>query len=122
MEISTERRQHTRFQTPSLSVTAKSLFGNSSDWVQGEISTVDFNRFGMGIELQYPLLAGDKLSLIIDGQGKELSEVTGVVCNRTKTDTGYRYGLQFDYDKEDKASDLAHEMLMMELHAVANVH
>ena len=60
----TERRTRSRYPASNIKGVIKSL-RNDSDWEKGHISTVDFNRFGIGLETIRNFAIGDILSLLI---------------------------------------------------------
>jgi hypothetical protein len=128
MNASSERRQYTRYPTNHLRVLVKSLRGEGSDWQPALISSVDFNRFGIGLETEYNFTIGDILSLVIRTDDSTIAEVNGLVCNRTETEQGYRFGVRFEHDGSDKenASDavinISEEILMIERQAAAFIH
>ena len=114
-----ERRQHPRYQPPPLQVMVRSLDASDNDWLAGRLRAVDFNRHGMALETDFPLLAGDQLNLLLDGGDERSARLVAEVRNRRRTETGaYRFGLVFDYDQAADPS-AAHEMLMLELRAVS---
>jgi hypothetical protein len=114
------RREHTRYDVNQLSVSAKSILSNDIGWLEGNINCVDFNRHGLALEADFPLLAGDTLEMVIGNDANGAFDIAGIIRNRRKMNKGYRYGIEFDYNAADKQSDVAHELLMLELHAVAN--
>ncbi len=127
MNRSTERRHHSRYPASHIKVLIKSL-RNDSEWEKGHISTVDFNRFGIGLETTHNFAIGDILSLLIRTDDSALAEVNGLVCNRTQTLTGYRFGVRFEHEgsaeeeSPDAVINISEEILMIERHAVAAVH
>ena len=104
MNKPTERRSHPRYPASNIKVLIKSL-RNNGDWEQGTISTVDFNRFGIGLETDQNFAIGDILSLLICTDDSAIAEVNGLVCNRSHTPSGYRFGVRFEHqDCQHEAS------------------
>ena len=91
-----DRRTHERYSAPSLSLLLKSprAITHLND-EKIELSTIDFNRFGMAIESQHNFKIGDELLLVISDGTKHSVEVACFVCNRAKVDNNYRCGLHF---------------------------
>ena len=127
MNRTTERRSHSRYPASHIKVLIKSL-RNDSDWEKGHISTVDFNRYGIGLETTHNFAIGDILSLLIRTDDSTLAEVNGLVCNRSQTLTGYRFGVRFEHEgcEEEESPDavinISEEILMIEREAVSALH
>jgi hypothetical protein len=127
MNRSTERRTHSRYPANHIKVLIKSL-RNDGDWEKGHISTVDFNRFGIGLETPHNFAIGDILSLLIRTDDSTLAEVNGLVCNRTQTLTGYRFGVRFEHEgceqeeSPEAMINISEEILMIEREAVSALH
>lgn len=125
---STERRQHSRFCAGSLKVMVKSLRNRELDWEKGLISSVDFNRFGIGLQTSINFTIGDILQLIIRTDDNTVAEVNGLVCNRTQIPGGYRFGIRFENDVMDTDDspeamiNISEEILMIEREAAAAIH
>ncbi|WP_159931035.1 PilZ domain-containing protein [Oceanicoccus sp. KOV_DT_Chl] len=128
MNAVNERRHHTRYPANHLKVLIKSLRNRDSEWEMGYISTVDFNRFGIGIESTHNFAIGDILSLIIRTDDSTLAEVNGLICNRTITDSGFRFGVRFEHEgcEDEEAADavfnISQEILMIERQAATAIH
>ena len=128
MDNSSERRHYTRYPANHVKVLIKSLRSNGSDWEVGLISTVDFNRFGIGLETRHNFAIGDILSLIIRTDDSSIAEVNGLVCNRTQTEKGYRFGVRFEHEQIEQEEspeamiNISEEILMIEREAAVFVH
>ena len=128
MNTASERRNHTRYPANHLKVLIKSLRNKDSQWEMGYISTVDFNRFGIGVETTQNFSIGDILSLVIRTDDATLAEVNGLVCNRKITESGFRFGVRFEHEDSDieQAPDavfnISEEILMIERQAAAAIH
>ena len=127
MNKPTERRSHPRYPASKIKVLIKSL-RNDGDWEQGTISTVDFNRFGIGLETDHNFAIGDILSLLISTDDATIAEVNGLVCNRSHTPSGYRFGVRFEHTdcqqelSPDAVVNISEEILMIEREAASITH
>jgi|GEM_PF-1233405 len=128
MDTNAERRQHSRYPAGHLRVLVKSLREKDADWEKGLISTVDFNRYGIGLETSHNFAIGDILALVIRTDDAMLTEVNGLVCNRAQTDHGFRFGVRFEHEHgiQEECSDaminIREEILMIEREAAAVLH
>ena len=128
MNSSTERRHHSRYPAQHIKVLVKSLRSESSEWKHASISSVDFNRYGIGLETNQNYVIGDIVSLIIQTVDSTITEVNGLVCNRSLTDHGFRMGIRFEHEgcEDEEADDaminISEEILMIERQAAAFVH
>ncbi len=128
MSTVVDRRQHSRYPAGHLHVLAKSLRNQEAEWEMGYISTVDFNRFGIGLETGHNFAIGDIVALIIRTDDATLAEINGLVCNRTQIDKGYRFGIRFEHEGDDQEEspeamiNISEEILMIERDAAATVH
>lgn len=127
MTHTTERRAHSRYPAQHLKVLARSLRHEDSSWKAGSISSVDFNRYGICLEshCNYPI--GDILTLIIRTDDSTIAEVNGLICNRTQTTDGFRFGIQFEHHQQPTESseaplNISAEILMIEQQAAAHIH
>ncbi len=125
---SDDRRNHTRYPADHIKVLIKSLRSEHSDWEMGYISTVDFNRYGIGIETTHNFAIGDIIALIIRTDDGTLADVNGLICNRTITDTGYRFGVRFEHEgfeveeSPEAVVNISQEILMIEKQAAGQLH
>lgn len=123
-----ERRQHSRYPASQIKVLIKSLRSPGTGWAAGLISTVDFNRFGIGLDTEQNYAVGDILKMIIRTDDATLAEVNGLVCNRSQTALGYRLGVRFEHDDDeaDEGSEaminISEEILMIEQQAAGMMH
>ena len=95
-KTNSERRTHQRYLAPGLSILLKSIqskIEKNNEEVQ--LSTVDFNRFGMAVNSQHSFKIGDELQLVLTNNFDHSVEVSCFVSNRAKTESGYRCGLHF---------------------------
>lgn len=128
MNTSTERRQHNRFPARHLQVMVKSLRNHDSQWELAIISSVDFSRYGIGLETEKNYVIGDILSMVIRTDDATVAEVNGLVCNRTVTDYGYRLGIRFEHENyqleesPEAMINISEEILLIEKEAAAFVH
>ena len=128
MTAPSERRQHNRYPANHLKVMVKSLRNQDSEWGMGLISTVDFNRFGIGLETTENYAIGDILSLVIRTDDSMLAEVNGLVCNRTQLEQGFRFGVRFEHDgctdeeSPEAVINISEEILMIERQAAGVTH
>lgn len=114
-----ERRHHPRYLAPKLcvsllSITSKSTHSensvvksNSNDGSNTLLRTLDFNHLGMSVHSQQHFNIGDILHLVLSNSSGHREEVSCFVCNRARTDIGYRSGLHFLYTHSD--SENAHK-------------
>lgn len=123
-----ERRLHSRYPAGNLRVLVKSRRTMDSDWDMALISSVDFNRYGIGLETERNYAIGDILTLVIRTDDSMLVEINGLVCNRTQTEHGFRFGVRFEHEgSSDEASpdaviNISEEILMIERQAAQFVH
>jgi PilZ domain len=119
-----ERREHTRYAAHHLDVLIKSRRLETGLWETGSVISADFNRFGIGIETEHCFAMGDVLSLIIRTDDSTITEISGVVCNRTPCDSGYRFGVRFidPEDESEEALNLGRELYEIEQHAAQKLH
>ena len=110
------RRSHARYPGEQLRVLVRSLNTENQDWVKGLISSVDFNRFGIGLETRHCFAIGEQVSMVIRTDDSGLSEINGVVCNRHKSELGFRCGIRFEL------SDNNEELQAIEEQAAATIH
>lgn len=128
MNASQERRNYSRFPAQHLQVMVKSLRAMECDWEPGQISSVDFNRYGIALETSQNFVIGDILRIVIRTDDNTVAEVNGLVCNRTQTDFGFRFGIRFEHDgyEDENAQDaminISEEILMIEKDAAAQLH
>lgn len=128
MEMNTEeRRQHSRYPADHLKVMARSL-RNKGEWEYALISSVDFNRYGIGLETEFNFAIGDILEMVIKTDDDTIAEINGLVCNRTVTSYGYRFGVRFEHDgcEEEEVGDavinIREEILMIEKQTAGITH
>ncbi len=128
MNDSIERRIHSRFPANHLKVLVKSLRTPGADWGLGEISSVDFNRYGIAIETAENFAIGDILALAIRTDDGTLAEINGLICNRAVIERGYRFGVRFEHegsedeDSPDAVINISEEILMIEKQAAGVTH
>lgn len=118
MQSIEERRQHPRYPAPAMELMARPLEEASNEWLTGKLRAVDFNRFGMSLETDFPLLAGDQINLVLSGEDERRAEIRAEVRNRQRLLNGYRYGVSFLLDQSRGSKKDAHDILMFELKAV----
>lgn len=100
-QSNSERRNHPRFLAPQLSVSLLAINPNTTNnknTISSKptgLKTLDFNHLGMSVYSQEHFNIGDVLHLVISNGGKYSEEVHCFVCNRARTDLGYRSGLHF---------------------------
>ena len=116
-----ERREHTRYNAHHLKVLVKPYNGTSEEWEMAEISSVDFNRFGIGLETSCPFSVGEIVMLVIRTDDASISELPGIICNRVQSEEGFRFGIRFEYDQQEGGTTLSEQLLMMEQEA-ATLH
>ena len=79
-----------------------------------ELVSVDFNQHGIAVKSTHYFSMGERLSLVICTDDGSTTKAVGVVCNRSHVQSGYRYGLYFDYQASDNENDLRGNMLDVE--------
>lgn len=110
-QSNSERRNYPRFLAPQLCVSLLSINQTvnqainkkitntentiSNNDTQIELKTVDFNHLGMSVNSLQHFNIGDVLHLVITDENNHSEDVYCFVCNRAKTDLGYRCGLHF---------------------------
>ena len=128
MSSTIERREHSRYPAGHLKVLIKSLRSNQGEWGLGAISSVDFNRYGIAIECAQNFAIGDILAMAIRTDDGIMTEINGLICNRTITDSGYRFGVRFEYEgcEEEASTDavinISEEILMIEKQVAGVTH
>lgn len=127
MTLEDDRRQHSRYPADHLKVMVRSL-RNNGDWEYGLISSVDFNRYGIGLETEHNFAVGDILAMVIKTDDATIAEVNGLVCNRTIMPYGYRFGVRFEHagceaeEAPDAVINISDEILMIEKQAAGVTH
>jgi hypothetical protein len=116
MNSITDRRHHERHPAAHLDVLARTLHEDDAPWALGEVVAVDFNQYGIALDSTQLFTLGDQLKLVICTDDGVKADVTGVVCHRTSSDVGYRYGLHFDF-----TSTLNLDRVQRHLAAIENV-
>ncbi|MFT5577816.1 MAG: hypothetical protein ACI9WS_000567 [Paraglaciecola psychrophila] len=111
-----ERRHYYRYPTSELKVLIKSMRSQDSDWIKGMIRSVDFSRYGIGLETEHCFAIGDHVSLVIRTDDSTLTEITGIISNRTKQDQGFRCGIRFHVDIKDDELDFLEEQISTVFH------
>ena len=118
-QSNSERRNHPRFLAPQLSVSLLAIntkTTNDKNTIpnkHAELKTVDFNCLGMSIYSQEHFNIGDTLHLAISNGGNRTVEVHCFVCNRARTDLGYRSGLHFlNSEKDNRDSNASSTALI----------
>lgn len=122
MTVTQDRREHTRYAAHHLAVFVRALREEGENWVPAEISSVDFNRYGIALETQQNFATGELLAMVIRNDDYSMAEVIGVICNRSNTEHGYRFGIRFEYDDSDNGRKIADDLLMLEKEAATQVH
>ena len=128
MNSSNERRSHSRYPAQHIKVLVKSLRTPGSEWEHALISSVDFNRYGIGLETNHNFVIGDIVSMIIQTDDSTIAEVNGLVCNRSITADGFRLGIRFEHEgcenevAPDAMINISEEILMIERQSAAFVH
>jgi hypothetical protein len=103
-----ERRNYQRFLAPHFSISLLAIQSNldgvtnttNNDTAIG-LTALDFNHSGMAVYSQHNFKIGDVLKILISSGINQTEEVSCFVCNRAKTDLGYRCGLHFLTQNED---------------------
>jgi PilZ domain len=125
---SDERRNYSRYPASQLKVAVKSLRQPQTGWEDALITAVDFNRHGIALETGHNFTIGDILLLFITTDDDTLAKVNGLVCNRTLTERGFRFGIRFEHQgHEDEQSpeamiNISEEILLIEKEAARQVH
>jgi len=113
-----ERRTHQRYLASTLSISLKPSKPSEKRRPDSHLCIIDFNRFGMAIQSEYPFKVGEKLHLMISDEYEQIIDVSCCVCNRAKTTDAYRYGLHFveqhETDKKTKQSLVSMEQQLEE--------
>ncbi len=117
MTVKNERREHDRYTGQHLKALVKPYFGEGEDWGRGEISTIDFNRNGMGMETDAYFAVGEFVKLVIRTDDAMITELPGVICNRCKMGDSYRFGVRFELDLQGDDSDFHEQLVELELQA-----
>ncbi len=91
-----ERRKHQRLNGASIqtAVKRKGLFYFGA---YKAAQAIDFSRFGVGIESSEKFRLGDELLLSFNKQNEHIEHIVGFVCHVQESETGYCYGIQFDF-------------------------
>ncbi len=113
---SENRRHFERYPAGHLKVLIKSIRAEDGSWVKGFLNSVDFNRYGIGLETEHCFPIGDHVALVIRTDDSTLTEISGIVCNRNKCDEGYRCGVRFNLGTTDD------DLYLIEERAAAIVH
>lgn len=106
-----ERRQHSRYPANHLDVLLKAdNTTKENNWALAELVSVDFNQYGIAVESAHQFAVGDQLSLVICTDDGVTTKVNSIICNRSPCDSGFRYGLQFDYSVTQNAQTVRHHL------------
>lgn len=91
-----ERRTHSRLHGSSVqsAVKRKGLFYFGA---YKAAKTIDFSRFGTGIESSERFRLGDELLLSFNKQNEHIEHIVGFVCHAQESEAGCFYGIQFDF-------------------------
>jgi len=111
MNGSEERRQYHRYSVDHLSAKVMSSFDFSGELAPKHLETVDFNRYGIGLETKESYSVGEVLKIQLCNELESCAEIKGLVCNRIPTGDGYRIGIRFESENDQAASDV---MLLLE--------
>ena len=128
MKTPDERRIYNRFPAGHIKVSVKSLRSQQSDWMDATVSAVDFNRHAIALETGHNFAVGDILQLFITTDDDTLAKVNGLVCNRTITDSGFRFGVRFEHqdfaseESPEAVINISAEVLLIEKEAAGLVH
>ncbi|MFA7553832.1 MAG: PilZ domain-containing protein [Spongiibacteraceae bacterium] len=128
MTTMNERRSHPRLPANHLRVLVKSLRSQNGHWKPAFISSVDFNRYGIGLETDHNFAIGDILSMIIRTDDATIAEINGLICNRTTIANGFRFGVRFQHQSshEEESTEavinISAEILMLEQQAANHIH
>lgn len=114
MNENRERREHTRYSAHHLRVLIKPYGAGPDDWGKGEISSVDFNRYGIGVETTHHFSVGDIVMMIIRTDDASISEIPGIICNRSYSNDGFRFGIRFEHDKSEQGNALSEQLMLIE--------
>jgi hypothetical protein len=104
-----ERRNYPRFLASQLCVSLLSVSTKSTNYnntvtnEKTELKALDFNHLGMSVYSLEHFNIGDILHLAISIGNNQSEKVHCFVCNRAKTDLGYRCGLHFlNFENDNK--------------------
>lgn len=124
MQAANERRHHSRYPASQLQVRLKSSRHRLGQWEQAVISSVDFNRYGIGLETANSYSVGEILELLIRTDDATTAEISGLVCNRTQTEQGFRLGIQFGHaaTENNQQADISGQILLIERQIAGLVH
>ena len=128
MDSSEDRRIYSRYPAGHIKVAVKSLRSANAKWEDALVSAVDFNRHGIALETQYNFTIGDILLLFITTDDDTLAKVNGLVCNRSITDRGFRFGIRFEHqgcegeESPESMINISEEVLLIEKQAARFVH
>jgi hypothetical protein len=117
-----ERREYTRYAAHHLAVFVRSMRDKEEKWIPGEITAVDINRHGMALETTHNFSTGDLLAMVIRNDDYSMAEVVGIVCNRSTSEKGFRFGIRFDFDESEQGQKISNELLMLEKQAADQIH
>jgi hypothetical protein len=123
-----DRRLYDRFPAQHLRVLARSMRAENSNWEAGSISSVDFNRYGICLETRCNFAVGDILSMIIRTDDSTIAEINGVICNRSNSEQGFRFGVRFEHSNDQSEPlvegeiNISEEILMIERQAASQIH
>jgi len=113
-QLPRERRQHSRYPAHNLDVLIKAVDSEELPWELAELVSVDFNRFGIAVESLHSFNVGDHLSLVICTDDGMTSKVQAVICNRCLCQTGFRYGVFFDYENTKDSNEIQNRLATIE--------
>lgn len=128
MNTPDERRLYGRFPASQLKVAVKSLREKNPAWEDAYVSAVDFNRHGIALETSHNFAIGDIVLLFITTDDDTLAKVNGLVCNRSVTDNGFRFGIRFEHNAHqgqpapESAINISEEVLLIEKQTAQFVH
>lgn len=128
MDSSEDRRIYSRYPAGHIKVAVKSLRSADAKWEDALVSAVDFNRHGIALETHYNFTIGDILLLFITTDDDTLAKVNGLVCNRSITDQGFRFGIRFEHqgnqgeESPEAMINISEEVLLIEKQAARFVH
>ena len=115
MNTHSERRNQHRYKAEKLKVFVRSIL--ATEWEKGLISTVDFNRHGIALDMQKSFAIGDTLTILIFIDDTSTTSIKGLVCNRAKTSQGFRLGIGFvhdEFESNDNSLSTDHELVVLE--------
>lgn len=75
-----------------------------------ELISVDFNQYGIAVKSTHYFSMGERLSLVICTDDGTTAKAVGIICNRSHVQSGYRYGLHFDYQADENQDSLRRSM------------